>query len=162
MKTFRNILILLLLMLAALFVFLKSPFRERFRVTALERGSGQVHASGPVIFSGKEDSAELEVAPGEWARLREFVQENAAVVKQLEIKISKQDSYAEMTGKTELYMDVIVHTRDGSVLKPPTLRLTREQMADKILWRAGRDLEAYEKMGIRGDGDAGLTIINVQ
>lgn len=162
MKTFRNVLIALLLIVAALFVLLKSPLRREFRVvTKLAPGPGRVLESGPVVFSGQVNSAELGVSPEEWAKLRAFVQENAGVVKQVEIKISKQDSYAEMGGRTELYMDVLVHTTDRALLKPPTLRLTRDQLVEKILWRAGRDLEAYEKMGLKGGGETGLTIINV-
>ncbi|MCM0756488.1 hypothetical protein M7784_14730 [Desulfovibrio aminophilus] len=160
-STLRNLAILVVV--AGLFaLFLQNnPFEKDIRIGHIgadffQRSRGE----GPLIFSGDLDEARLRLTPEERAKLVEFLQENEKTVKQVEVKAVLQDSYAELRGTTELYVDVVMRMHDGTEMRPPTLRATRDELPGRLLWRVRRDLTAYDKASVKGAVGGKVVIIN--
>lgn len=160
-STLRNLAILVVVAgLFALFL-LHDPFEKNIRIGQIGADFFQrQRGDGPLIFSGDLDEARLHLTPEERAKLVKFLQENEKTVKQVEVKVVQQDSYAELRGTSELYADVIMRMRDGTEMRPPTLRATRGELSDRLLWRVRRDLTAYDKAAVKGAAGGKVVIIN--
>lgn len=160
--TLRHLLVLAAVALAFLLLLLYLPLAQKLQTPLFDdfmfRAS---NAGGILVFPGAMNSSALGVTGEERSKVLRFLQENAPGVKRVEIWASQQDAYAELRGNSELSVNVVVFMEDGTLLKPPTIPLTRKELADKLIWRMRRDLEAYNKAAVKGGVGKDVIITNV-
>lgn len=161
--TLRSLLVLVALaLLLALFLFFV-PLNQQLQFSRmLWTGAFQnKEDSGILVFPGNLKASALGFAPEELSKVRKFLQESGPGVKRVEVWASQQDAYAALRQNSELSVDVIVFMEDGTVLKPPTIPMTRKELSEKLLWRIRRDLDAYNKAAVKGGVGKDVIITNV-
>ncbi|HBR06414.1 MAG TPA: hypothetical protein DD766_05010 [Desulfovibrio sp.] len=161
-KGLRHLLILAVVALAFLLLFLYLPLAQKLQIPRFDDFMFRAtNAGGILVFPGTMNSSALGVTEEERSKILRFLQENAPTVKRVEVWATQQDAYAELRGNSELSVNVVVFMEDGTVLKPPTTPLTRKELADKLIWRMRRDLEAYNKAAVKGGVGKDVIITNV-
>ncbi|MDD4953142.1 MAG: hypothetical protein PHV85_11380 [Desulfovibrionaceae bacterium] len=140
--TVRNI-VLLLLALAMLAIFFSSdPFK---------RGSGGLgsffgRSPSKMVYTGALSEGELKLSRAENARIKDFVKDNDAILKRVEVRASKQDSYKDLTANAQILFEMEIETVGGTVVKTPVLRASRKDLVERMLKKLEKDLATYRDL----------------
>ncbi|MBN2141040.1 MAG: hypothetical protein JW718_08545 [Desulfovibrionaceae bacterium] len=140
--TVRNI-VLVLLALAMLAIFFSSdPFK---------RGSGGLgsffgRSPSKMVYTGALSEGELKLDRAENARIKAFVKDNDAVLKRVQVKASKQDSYKDLGPDSQILFEMEIETAGGAVVKTPVLRASRKDLVERMLRKLEKDLSTYRDL----------------
>lgn len=160
--TLRSLLVLAALALFLALVLFFVPLNRQILFSRMWTGPLQTTGeTGLLVFPGALNAEALGLTPEERAKVWKFLQKNGLGVKRVEVWTSPQDAYAALRPDSQLSMNVVVFMEDGTMLKPPTTPLTRMELADKLVARLQRDLEAYHKAAVKGGVGKDVTITNV-
>jgi hypothetical protein len=158
----RSLLVLVVLALLLALFLLLVPLNRKLQFSRIWTGALQTTGeAGLLVFPGELNAEALGLTQNERDKVRKFLQENSPGVKRVEVWASQQDAYAALQPDSQLSMNVVVFMEDGTVLKPPTTPLTRKELADKLIVRLRRDLDAYNKAAVKGGVGKDVIITNV-
>lgn len=143
----RNIL-LIILAVGMLFIFFSAdPFKKKNALQEDNMFTGKMIQK--IVFVGQLKGKELDLSKAERKKLKSFMSKKGDLFRQIKVDVSKQDSYVEMTGKTQVLFSLEMEMHDGATVNTPPTRTTRKDLVGRMIWKISKEASGYESLRIK-------------
>lgn len=96
----------------------------------------------------------------EVSEILDFIKIYDKDISQVDISVTKQDSYRRVTGSSQLIFEINMIMEGGTTINTPTWRSTRDDLVKTILVKMKKDVKAYTKL--KGQGRKMKSLVNTK
>ncbi len=148
----RNIILIILAVGMLVIFFSADPFKKKNALQEDNMFTGKMIQK--IVFVGQLKGKELDLSKEETKKLKQFMAQKGELFQQVKVDVSKQDSYVEMTGKTQVLFSLEMEMHDGATVKTPPTRTTRKDLVNRMIWKISKEATGYENLRIKPKGDS--------